>query len=44
MKPIKNEILANGGTYEEARKAYLEKISISKETLEEFNKIDSKSE
>ena len=41
---IKNEILANGGTYEEARKAYLEKISISKETLEEFNKIDSKSE
>ena len=41
---IKNEILANGGTYEEARKAYLEKISISKETLEEFNKIDEKSE
>ena len=37
---IKNEILANGGTYEEARKAYLEKISISKETLEDFNKID----
>ena len=37
---IKNKILASGGTYEEARKAYLEKISISKETLEEFNKID----
>ena len=41
---IKNEILANGGTYEEARKAYLEKMSISKETLEEFNKIDEKSQ
>ena len=40
---IKNEILANGGSYEEARKAYLEKISISKETLEEFNKIDEES-
>ena len=41
---IKNEILANGGTYEEARKAYLEKISISKETLEEFNKVEEKLE
>ena len=41
---IKNEILAKGGTYEEARNAYLEKISISKETLEEFNKIDEKAE
>ncbi len=34
---VRNEILANGGTYEEARKAYLEKISISKEILEQFN-------
>ena len=34
---LRDEILANGGTYEEARKAYLEKISISKETLEQFN-------
>jgi len=33
----RDEILANGGTYEEARKAYLEKISISKEVLEQFN-------
>ena len=41
---VKNEILANGGTYEEARKAYLEKISISKETLEQFNKINERSE
>lgn len=41
---VKNEILANGGTYEEAREAYLEKISISKETLEEFNKIEEKLE
>ena len=30
---IRNEILANGGTYEEVRKAYLEKISISKKIL-----------
>jgi len=34
---VRNEIIANGGTYEEARKAYLEKISISKEVLEQFN-------
>lgn len=38
---IKNEIIANGGTYEEARKAYLEKIAISKETLEQFNQEQS---
>ena len=37
---IRNEVLANGGTYEEARKAYLDKISISKETLEQFNQND----
>lgn len=43
---IKNEILANGGTYEEARQAYLDTISISKETLEEFNenKVDEQIE
>ena len=34
---IRDEILANGGTYEEARYAYLDKISISKEMLEKFN-------
>jgi hypothetical protein len=34
---LRDEILANGGTYEEARKAYLEKIAIPKESLEQFN-------
>lgn len=34
---IKDEILANGGTYEEARQAYLDMLSIPKETLEQFN-------
>jgi len=34
---IRDEILANGGTDEEARQAYLDKISIPKEMLEEFN-------
>ena len=34
---VREEILANGGTYEEARKAYLERISIPKEILEQFN-------
>ncbi|WP_246271041.1 carboxypeptidase-like regulatory domain-containing protein [Nitrosopumilus cobalaminigenes] len=34
---IKNEILENGGTAEEARQAYLDRISIPKETLEKFN-------
>jgi len=32
-------ILANGGTYEEARQAYLNMISIPKETLEQFNQV-----
>jgi hypothetical protein len=43
---IRDEILANGGTYEEARQAYLDKISIPKEILEEFNeeKIDQELE
>ena len=34
---IRAEILENGGTYEEARKAYLDRLTISKETLEKFN-------
>ena len=34
---IKAEILENGGTYEEARQAYLNKLAISKEILEKFN-------
>ena len=36
---IKDEIIANGGTYEEARQAYLDKISIPRETLEQFNQM-----
>ena len=35
---IRDEILKNGGTFEEARKAYLDKMSVSRETLEQFNK------
>ena len=34
---IRDEIIANGGTYEEARKAYLDRISMPKELLEKFN-------
>ena len=34
---LRDEILANGGTYEEARQVYLDMISIPKEVLEEFN-------
>lgn len=34
---VRDEILANGGTFEEARQAYLELISIPKETIEQFN-------
>ncbi len=41
---VRNEILANGGTYEDARKAYLEKISVSKEILEQFNQNDPNEE
>ncbi len=33
---FRDEILANGGTYEEARQAYLERITIPKEVLEQF--------
>ena len=42
-KIIRAEILENGGTYEEAQKAYLEMITIPKEILEQFNqeKLDS---
>ena len=43
---VRDAILASGGTYEEARQAYLNIISIPKEVLEEFNqdKIDDKVE
>ena len=34
---IKDTIIKNGGTYEEARQAYLDAISIPKEVLEQFN-------
>ncbi len=34
---IRDEILKNGGTFKEARKAYLDTMSISRETLEQFN-------
>lgn len=34
---VRDNIIANGGTYEEARKAYLEIISIPREMLEQFN-------
>ena len=33
---FRDEILANGGTYEEAQQAYLERITIPKEVLEQF--------
>ena len=43
---LRDEILANGGTYKEARKAYLDMISLPKEVLEQFNQenLDEKSE
>ena len=43
---LRDEILANGGTYEEARQAYLDMISLPKEVLEQFNQenLDKKSE
>jgi len=34
---LRDEILANGGTYEEARQVFLDMISIPKEMLEKFN-------
>ena len=33
---VRDEIISNGGTYEEARQAYLELITIPKEVLEQF--------
>jgi len=36
-KKFRDEILANGGTIEEAREAYLNMISFPKEILEQFN-------
>jgi len=43
---VRDEIIANGGTFEEARQAYLELISIPKETIEQFNEeqLDEASE
>jgi len=43
---IRDEILANGGTYAEARQVFLDMISIPKEMLEKFNQdsIDQNSE
>ena len=34
---IRDKIISEGGTYEEARQAYLDRISISKEELDKFN-------
>jgi len=36
---IRAEILENGGTYEEARQAYLDRLTIPKEILEKFNEV-----
>jgi len=41
---IRDEIIKNGGTIEEARQAYLEMISMTKETLEDFNQEESDEE
>ena len=43
---LRDEIIANGGTYEEARQAYLDMISIPRAVLEQFNQesLDEKSE
>ncbi len=43
---LRDEILANGGTYEEARQAYLDMISFPREVLEQFNQenLDEKLE
>ena len=43
---IRDEIIANGGTFEEARQVFLDMISIPKEMLEQFNQesLDEKSE
>ena len=36
---VRDEILSNGGTYEQAREAYLDMITMPIEKLEEFNKM-----
>ena len=43
---IRDEIIRNGGTYEEARQAFLDTIAISKKTLDQFNQtqLDEDSE
>ena len=43
---IRAEIIENGGTYEEARQAYLDRLTIPKEILEKFNEnnLESKVE
>jgi len=43
---LRDKILADGGTYAEARQAYLDMISIPKEVLEQFNQenLNEKSE
>lgn len=40
----RDTILTNGGTYEEARQAYLDIVTIPKETLEKFNEEQLNSE
>ncbi len=34
---VREEILANGGTYEEARQAYFEMITVPRDVIEKFN-------
>ena len=41
---IRAEIIENGGTYEEARQAYLDRLAIPKEMLEKFNENNLESE
>jgi len=43
---LRDEILVNGGTYEEARQIYLDMVSIPREVLEQFNQkwLDEKLE
>jgi len=41
---IRAEIIENGGTYEEARQAYLDRLTIPKEILEKFNENNLESE
>jgi len=36
---IRDEILENGGTFHEARQAYLDRLSVPKEILEKFNEM-----